>query len=195
MHGVLPSARRLMSFAVVMLAPLTLACARKRAPDVTPPIATEPARSDAAASDEAARRDSLAREERLRMDRARRAADLEVLTTAVYFGLDESELTGEARRRLDEKLPILQRHTDVSLLVEGHADERGSDEYNIALSQRRAASAKRYLTYRGIAESRIEIAGFGEERPVCEESQESCWSMNRRAEFILTRGALMSTRP
>jgi peptidoglycan-associated lipoprotein len=195
MHGVHPSARRLISAVVVMLAPLTGACAKKRVAEVTPPIATEPARSEAATSDEAARRDSLAREERLRTDRARLAADLEVLTTAVYFGFDESEITSEGRRRLDEKLAILQRHIDVSLLVEGHADERGSDEYNIALSQRRAASAKRYLTYRGIAESRIEIVGFGEERPVCEESQESCWSMNRRAEFVITRGALMSARP
>jgi peptidoglycan-associated lipoprotein len=195
MHHVHPSARRLWSISVAVLAALTVACAKKRAPEVTPPIAIEPSRNDVTTSDDAARRDSLAREERLRTDRARLAAELEALTTTVYFGFDESELTSEGRRRLDEKLAILQRHADVSLLVEGHADERGSDEYNLALSQRRAASAKRYLTYRGIAESRIEIAAFGEERPVCEESQESCWSMNRRAEFVLTRGALMSSRP
>jgi peptidoglycan-associated lipoprotein len=195
MHHVHPSARRLWSISVAVLAALTVACAKKRAPEVTPPIAIEPSRSDATTSDDAARRDSLAREERLRTDRARLAAELETLRAAVYFGFDESELTSEGRRRLDEKLAILQRHADVSLLVEGHADERGSDEYNLALSQRRAASAKRYLTYRGIAESRIEIAGFGEERPVCEESQESCWSLNRRAEFVLTRGTLMSARP
>jgi peptidoglycan-associated lipoprotein len=184
-----------MPAAVLVLAPLIVACGRKRVAEVTPPIATESSSSDAATSNDAARRDSLAREESMRRDRARLAADLEVLTTAVYFGFDESELTGEARTRLDEKLPILQRHADVSLLVEGHADERGSDEYNLALSQRRAAAAKRYLTFRGIAEQRIEIVGFGEERPVCEDSQESCWARNRRAEFILTRGALMSARP
>jgi peptidoglycan-associated lipoprotein len=184
-----------MSVAILAVAPLIVACAKKRAPEVTPPIATEEASSDVAASADAARRDSLAREESVRRDRARLAADFEVLTTAVYFDFDASELTTESRRRLDEKLPILERHADVSLLVEGHADERGSDEYNVALSQRRAASAKRYLTFRGIAENRIEIAGFGEERPVCEDSQESCWARNRRAEFILTRGALMSARP
>jgi peptidoglycan-associated lipoprotein len=193
MHGVHSSVRRLLSAAVVLLAPVTLACAKKRAADAPAPAsAVEPVGANAGASTEAMRRDSLAREEEMRMARARRAAEREALTAPIYFGFDESELTTEARRRLDEKLPILQRNTDVWLLVQGHADERGSDEYNIALSQRRAAAAKRYLIYRGIPDARVEIAGFGEERPVCEEPQESCWSRNRRAEFAITRGDLLT---
>ena len=195
MHRFPSSFRRLPLVALVMLAPLASACGRKRAPDAPQPVeAVEPSRANVNESTEAMRRDSIAREEEMRLARARRAADREVLMAPVYFDYDRSELSAEARRALDGKLPVLQRNADVSLVVEGHADERGSDEYNLALSQRRAASAKRYLVHRGIADTRIEIMGFGEERAVCEESQESCWWRNRRAEFVITRG-LLSARP
>jgi peptidoglycan-associated lipoprotein len=183
MHHVHPSARRLWSISVAVLAALTVACAKKRAPEVTPPIAIEASRNDVTTSDDAARRDSLAREERLRTDRARLAAELEALTTTVYFGFDEWELTSEGRRRLDEKLAILQRHADVSLLVEGHADERGSDEYNLALGQRRADEVKSYLLSLGIAAERLSDISYGEERPAVAGADESAWSQNRRAEF------------
>ena len=195
MHRIPSTFRRFPLALLVMLALLTAACGRKRAPEVPQPAdAAEPSRATANESSEAARRDSLAREEEMRLERARRAADREVLTAPVYFDFDRAELSAEARRALDGKLPVLQRNADVFLVVEGHADERGSDEYNLALSQRRAASAKRYLVHRGIADTRIEIVGFGEERAVCEESQESCWWRNRRAEFVITRG-LLSARP
>ena len=195
MHRIPSSFRRLLLVVLVMLAPLASACGRRRAPDAPQPAeATGPSRAEVNESSEAMRRDSIAREEEMRVARARRAADREVLTAPVYFDLDRSELSAEARRALDEKLPVLERNADVFLVVEGHADERGSDEYNLALSQRRAASAKRYLVHRGIADTRIEVVGFGEERAVCEESQESCWWRNRRAEFVITRG-LVSARP
>jgi peptidoglycan-associated lipoprotein len=73
--------------------------------------------------------------------------------------------------------------------IEGNADERGSDEYNLALGQRRAASAKRYLTERGIAGDRFDLVTYGEEQPVCTEHNETCWQQNRRADFrIVTIG-------
>lgn len=195
MHCILSSFRRILLVALVLLAPFASACGRKRAPETPRPVdAVEPSRAGADDSSEATRRDSIAREEDMRRERARRAADREVLTTPVYFDFDRAELSAEARRALDAKLPVLQTNADVVLVVEGHADERGSDEYNLALSQRRAASAKRYLAYRGIADTRIEIVGFGEERAICEESQESCWWRNRRAEFVITRG-LVTARP
>lgn len=195
MRRIPSSPRRLLLVALIMLVPLASACGRKRVPDAPQPVeAVEPSRADASESSDAMRRDSIAREEELRLARARRAADREVLTAPVYFDYDRSELSADARKALDEKLPVLQRNVDVFLVVEGHADERGSDEYNLALSQRRAASAKRYLVFRGIADTRIEVVGFGEERAVCEESQESCWWRNRRAEFVITRG-LVSARP
>ena len=189
--SVLGSRRRLSAVAVMMLAiSMAGACAKRRAPSQSPP--SVPALDDGTlapgASADARRRDSLAREEEIRRLRERRASARAILNAPVYFGFDQSDLTPDARRRLDEKLPILQANSDVSLLVEGHADERGSDEYNLALSHRRAAAAKRYLVFHGIATARVEIIGHGEERAVCEDPQESCWSRNRRAEFVITAG-------
>jgi peptidoglycan-associated lipoprotein len=111
-----------------------------------------------------------------------------IMLQPVYFDFDRADLREEARTLLDRKLEILQHHGDIRIRVEGHADERGSDEYNIALGQRRAAAIKRYFTQRGIADNRIEIVSFGEERPVCSEHEESCWWRNRRAEFVILAG-------
>jgi peptidoglycan-associated lipoprotein len=81
----------------------------------------------------------------------------------------------------------------VQIRIEGNADERGSDEYNLALAQRRSAAARRYLVARGIAEARIEVVSFGKERPVCQEHVETCWQQNRRDEFVITTGTMSST--
>ena len=106
--------------------------------------------------------------------------------TSIYFDLDRSDLTTEARATLDAKLGILSGTPEVRIRIAGHTDERGSDEYNIALGQRRAAAAKRYLVQRGIDANRIDLVTFGEERPVCRDSYEGCWSQNRRDEFEVT---------
>jgi peptidoglycan-associated lipoprotein len=81
------------------------------------------------------------------------------------------------------------------LRVSGHADERGSDEYNLALGQRRAAAAKRYLTERGVSDGRIETASFGEEQPIAAGGDESSFAANRRAEFEITGGGDRLARP
>ena len=73
--------------------------------------------------------------------------------------------------------------------IDGNADDRGSDEYNLALGQRRSATAKRYLEARGIDASRIEVVSFGKERPLCKEEAETCWQQNRRDGFSITAGA------
>jgi peptidoglycan-associated lipoprotein len=78
--------------------------------------------------------------------------------------------------------------------IAGHTDSRGSDEYNLALGQRRAAAAKRYLTDRGIDGSRVEIVSFGEERGTCTEESDSCWSRNRRDEFEITGGDITAVQ-
>ncbi|MEX2153503.1 MAG: peptidoglycan-associated lipoprotein Pal [Gemmatimonadaceae bacterium] len=135
----------------------------------------------ARAAEEAMRRDS----EMLRS----------VVAMAINFDLDKSDLRDDARANLDSKIPILLANANVTIRVAGHADERGSSEYNLALGQRRAAAAKRYLVERGVAESRIETTSFGEERPLCTESNESCWSQNRRDEFEITAGGPMLMRP
>ena len=85
-----------------------------------------------------------------------------------YFEYDQSELRAEDKAILDAKVPILQANPGVMIRIGGHTDERGSDEYNLALGQRRAAAAKRYLTEHGIAATRIETISYGEERPVAQ---------------------------
>jgi peptidoglycan-associated lipoprotein len=112
------------------------------------------------------------------------------LTATIYFDYDRSDITDDARTKLDLKVPVLTQNTGVRIRIAGHTDSRGSDEYNLALGQRRAAAAKRYLTDRGIDGSRIEIVSFGEERPTCTDESEDCWSRNRRDEFEITGGQI-----
>jgi peptidoglycan-associated lipoprotein len=112
----------------------------------------------------------------------------ETLQAVVFFDFDRSELKSEESAKLDAKIPILRANPGVRIRIEGNADERGSDEYNQALGMRRAQAAKKYLTDRGIDAARIDIASYGEERPVCQEHDESCWSRNRRDEFVIVAG-------
>ena len=128
---------------------------------------------------------------------ARRDSEMlrSAVTAAIHFDFDRADLRDDAKANLDAKIPVLIANSNVTIRVSGHADERGSSEYNLALGQRRAAAAKRYLVERGVAESRVETTSFGEERPVCTESNEGCWSQNRRDEFEITAGGPMLTRP
>lgn len=118
------------------------------------------------------------------------AAALATLTGVIYFEYDQDALSSEAQSQLDGKLGVLVANPGVSIRLTGHADERGSDEYNLALGQRRAATVKRYLTDRGISDTRVSIVSMGEERPACTEADESCWRRNRRAEVEVTSGSV-----
>ncbi len=111
-----------------------------------------------------------------------------VVANVIYFDLDESALADESRSALETKAPVMLRHADLRIRITGHADERGSDEYNLALGLRRAAEAKRYLEALGISSDRIEIVTLGEERPAVQGSTEEAWALNRRAEFEIIAG-------
>ena len=197
---------RLVPLALALGAVTTLdACRRKPAPAPVPvtntdSIARERARQDsirlaseAAAARERARQDSirLASEAAARELAAMRAA----LTASIRFDYDEDALRDDARATLEAKLPILNANPGLRLRIAGHADERGSEEYNLALGQKRAASVQRWFSERGIAADRFELVSYGEERPVCTESDESCWSQNRRAEFEVIAGGDTLVRP
>ncbi|MBP6772532.1 MAG: OmpA family protein [Gemmatimonadaceae bacterium] len=120
--------------------------------------------------------------------RAKIAAARAVVLSAIYFEYDADELRDDAKASLDEKLKVLNANPGLRIRVAGHTDERGSDEYNIALGRRRAETAKRYLTDRGIDASRIETSTFGRERPAMQGSSEEAWSKNRRDEFEIIAG-------
>ena len=177
----------------------TAACRRNRPVPVQPvaitdDAAAERARREAAEREAEARRRAAEEEARLRAEREAaeraRAAARTALEATIYFSYDRSDLEAEARAILEAKLPVLQANPGIRIRIAGHTDERGSDEYNLALGQRRAAAAKRFFTQRGIDEERIEIASFGEESPTCTASEESCWSRNRRDEFTVTVGTI-----
>ncbi len=100
----------------------------------------------------------------------------------VYFDFDESRLRQDAQEALRRNVQCI-RERGQHVTIEGHCDERGTNEYNMALGSRRANSVKRYLTELGISADMISTISYGEERPVCRESHEGCWRRNRRAEF------------
>ncbi len=101
----------------------------------------------------------------------------------IYFGFDESTLSAQSRSRLSAIGDLLKEYTEVTVRIEGHTDERGTNEYNLALGERRSNSAKEYLVSYGVDASRLTGLSYGEERPADACSSESCWDKNRRAEF------------
>jgi peptidoglycan-associated lipoprotein len=103
----------------------------------------------------------------------------------VFFESDSSELTMQARATLDKQAQWLQQYAHYTFTIEGHADERGTREYNIALGARRAQAVRDYLAARGIAGSRMRTVSYGKERPVALCNDISCWSQNRRAVTVL----------
>jgi peptidoglycan-associated lipoprotein len=106
----------------------------------------------------------------------------------VFFESDSSELTSTAQATLDKQARWLQQYARFNFTVEGHADERGTREYNFALGARRAEAAKNYLVARGIPGARIHTVSYGKERPVAVCNDISCWSQNRRAVTVLAVG-------
>ncbi len=110
-----------------------------------------------------------------------------VTSDRVFFATDSHTIDPEARAVLDTQVAWLTRNSAVRVTIEGHADERGTREYNLALGDRRANAAKNYLASRGIAPSRMTVISWGKERPEAEGSDESAWARNRRAVTVLPR--------
>ena len=107
----------------------------------------------------------------------------------VFFESDSTELTATSRATLDKQAQWLTNHGQYRFTVEGHADERGTREYNIALGARRSQAARDYLISRGIQASRMKTISYGKERPVAVCNDISCWSQNRRAVTVLNAGS------
>jgi peptidoglycan-associated lipoprotein len=188
--------RLLASVSLLALGTLASGCHRNK-PAAAPTPTT--ASADQAAKDAADRETARLREE---ADRAAAAAKADAdraaqsraqlqstLSAPVRFEFDRSTLTDEALQLLDAKVAALQANPSIRVRIEGNADDSGSDEYNMALSQRRAAIAHRYFTERGIDGSRLQIVANGEERPTCKTNrEEACRAQNRRDEFVIIAG-------
>jgi len=108
-----------------------------------------------------------------------------VTSNTINFGLDQSDIDTTARAILDSQVSWLQRYPAVRVTLEGHADERGTREYNLALGERRANSAKNYLASRGVLAARITTVSYGKERPVALGSDEESYAQNRRAVTVV----------
>ena len=106
----------------------------------------------------------------------------------INFEFDRADIRQADQSTLDRKAAILAANSGVRVRISGHADDRGSDEYNLALGNRRAAAAKRYLENKGIDGGRMEVVSFGEERPLNPGTDETAYAQNRRDEFEMTAG-------
>ncbi|HKD46583.1 MAG TPA: peptidoglycan-associated lipoprotein Pal [Rhizomicrobium sp.] len=107
----------------------------------------------------------------------------------VHFALNQYNIEDNDRNTLNKQAAWLGRYPSVRLNIEGHCDERGTREYNLALGARRANAVKEYLVAQGVSASRLETVSYGKERPICTESNEDCWAQNRRGVSVITGGA------
>ena len=114
------------------------------------------------------------------------------ISDRILFTVDQSTLNPEAIAILDSQIGWLNQNASAPILIEGHADERGTGEYNMALGSARASAVRNYMVSRGIPDSRISIITFGRERPVSTCPEESCFAQNRRAVTVVTAGAVGS---
>jgi peptidoglycan-associated lipoprotein len=172
-------------------------CGRSQPPAVPAPTGAPTSNDDAAAR---ARADSIAAANARRAAeeaerRAQMARAQEVLTSVVYFEYDSDRLTAETEERLQMKASILRANPTMQLRVEGHADERGSTEYNLALGQRRSEAVRTFLAGYGIPATRLGTISYGKERPAVPGSTETAWARNRRAEFVVTAGEISAIPP
>jgi peptidoglycan-associated lipoprotein len=197
---------KLRHLAALALLPVALGACRKRTPPGPAPADSAASQPAGGGGGTAARADSirLADERREAEGRARadgearaareREAALapvrEALTEIVFFQYDSDEIAGEAETRLRAKAEILRANPTVRLRIEGHADQRGSTEYNLALGQRRAEAVRAWLGEYGIDASRLVTLTYGKERPLDDGEDESALARNRRAEFVVVGGEL-----
>lgn len=196
----------LMGLGIALLA----ACGKNPQPAAAPApqanadsvAAAERAQAEAAMADSMRR----AQEEAERVERQRAAdsaatvaaATAEVrnmLAAMIHFDFDKATLRADDQGGLDQKVAILAANPDLRIRISGHCDERGSDEYNLALGNRRATTAKQYLVSHGVDASRIETASFGEERPIAMGHDEDSWAQNRRDEFEVLSGGDVLKQP
>ncbi|MCA9762659.1 MAG: OmpA family protein [Gemmatimonadetes bacterium] len=190
---------RLTAFAALAL--LVAACGKKEEPAITPtPVQTDRPMVNQDSIDAAnAERARLAAEQAARdaaaAAEAARAELVNELAATVHFDYDQYAIRQVDEALLARKAAIMRANPNLRIRVVGHADERGSDEYNLALGMRRAASAKDYLARLGVEAGRIETASLGEEVPVDPASNESAWAANRRAEFDVVAGGQTLVRP
>lgn len=117
------------------------------------------------------------------IEKAPTATEIAGMLNTIYFAFDKHDLTDDARRTLQANSQVMKSHGDFSFVIQGHCDERGTIEYNLALGQKRADAVREYLVTLGVPAGKLRVVSYGEERPAAQGGSESAWSRNRRAEF------------
>jgi peptidoglycan-associated lipoprotein len=172
-------------------AAFAVACGGKSAPEQPAPEPTSaPAPEQPAPQpvDDSAERDRLEKERMAREAAEKNRSVAADLAAMINFDYDQAVVRPADQATLDRKAAILIANPGAKIRIAGHADERGSDEYNLALGNRRAAAAKRYLENKGVDGSRIDVISYGEERPLNPGNDETAYAQNRRDEFEVTAG-------
>jgi peptidoglycan-associated lipoprotein len=181
---------RLLTVTVILAAVSVSACRREAPePPAPPPTPAErgPDLDSLRAYEDSVRAAREAAEREAARQRAIEAARA-TLTAMVNFDFDDSRVRADMEAILRQKVEILRSSPNVRLRLEGHADERGSGEYNLALGSRRAQSVLDFFVEFGIAANRFETTSYGEERPLVNRSDEAAWAQNRRVEFVIIAG-------
>ncbi len=180
------------ALALVVLLPamlFTVSCAKKQVEtaEETPPPVEQPVEQDTSAADAEAERARI-EAERLQAEeeeRIRMAAQDAFINEDIYFEFDSAALLPMAQDLLAQKSNYLSSMSGLSVIIEGHCDDRGTDAYNMALGERRAQAVKDFLVNMGVGAAQLDIISYGEERPADPGQNEEAWAKNRRAHFAL----------
>lgn len=170
-----------------VVAPVDDSAARRAAEEEA---ARKRAEEEAAAARKRAEEEAAAAKKRAEEEAARRLLQDQINafeSEKIYFDYDKADLKPEAQTVLEKKAKFLKANSSYSVTIEGHCDERGTNEYNLALGERRADTAKKFLTSLGVSAGRITTVSYGEEKPFALGHTESSWSQNRRDEFKLVK--------
>jgi peptidoglycan-associated lipoprotein len=182
-------------FLCLILSMALMGCGKKQVTTETTPLAT-PAPTRTMSEEDELRRQRIADQDRLRqealLDEQRMAAEMnqavkQIETNLIYFDYDSFEIMPESRMVLQAKSEILKQFPSLRMIIEGHCDERGTAEYNLALGQRRAQATADFLVLLGVSADRLKTVSYGKERPAVQGSSEAAWAKNRRAEFKVHR--------
>ena len=185
--------RRFASGAAILLAlSLTAGACAKKAPEMPPPadppatVETKPEPPPPPPPPKPEPKPPAPTEDEIFAKKTLEQLNAEKPLADVYFAYDSTDLSAEARSSLEKNLQWLTRWTSTKIMIEGHADSRGTNEYNLALAERRAAAVRDYLSSLGLSAERMNIVSKGEEQPFCTDETEACWQQNRRGHFIIT---------
>jgi len=176
-----------LSLSAILALGLGVACSKpKPAPAPAPAPAPEPVAAPAPPPAPAGPTAEELAQQRRDAEMKQYAADKAAALKNIHFDFDKSDILEADRPTLQGIADFMKKYSDVKIQIAGNCDERGTNEYNLALGNRRAAAALDYLKGLGVDESRLATISYGKEKPVCSDSNEGCWSQNRRDEFTAT---------